>query len=114
MKKIVLLISLIPCFAFAQYKVKGAVIDTISLSNSFAQGTAFIRTKGGTIMEPKASCATTDWSFTHKVSDDPISKAQFSMLLTAKASGKKITFIGSGDCRVGYGVETLFTIQLEE
>jgi len=113
-KKLVLIALLIPSFAFAQYKVSGATIDKISLSNSFSPGTVFIKTSGGDITSPKASCATTGWSFTHKITDDAISTAQFSMLLTAKASGAKINFTGSGDCRVGYGVETLFTVELSE
>lgn len=113
MKLVVIFFTLLPCVTFADYKVSGATITKVRLSNVNAPGTVFVATEGGTVTEAKNECATTSWAFTHKVTDDPISKAQFSMILAAKASGTKISFSASGDCQVGYGVETLFTIDIE-
>lgn len=114
MKYLVVLILFLSNSVFADYKVKGATVTKLSLSNSFAPGTVFIKVEGGDVTSPKNDCASTSWSFTHKVDESELSKAQFSMLLSAQASKAKVNLTGSGDCRVGYGVETLFTIELGE
>ena len=113
MKYIFIILLVLSTQVHAGYKVQGATVTKISLSNNFSPGTVFIKVEGGEVSSPKNSCATTGWSFTHKVENNEISKAQFSMLLTAKASKTKVNISGSGDCRVGYGVETLFSIELD-
>ncbi|ESP94645.1 MULTISPECIES: DUF5992 family protein [Pseudoalteromonas] len=110
----ILTLAMAPFFSQAGYEIKGATITKVSLSNHSAPGVVFIRAEGGTEIDPKHSCAATSWSFAHKVEDNEISRSIYSMLLTAKATNAKVNLIGSGDCRIGYGVETLFTIAFED
>lgn len=103
----------IPATSHASYRVTEAKITQLTLSNDFAPGTVFIKVTG-TVTEAKAACATTSWSYVLVVDDSVTSKAMFAMLLSAKTSQASVKLHGSGDCRIGYGVESLFQIDLME
>ncbi|AOT08857.1 DUF5992 family protein [Pseudoalteromonas luteoviolacea] len=115
MKYISALLLAVTSFASqAGYQVTGATITKLSLSNSTAPGTLFIKTEGGTEVTQKNSCVRTSWSYTHQLSNDELSRSIYSMLLTAKTAKTKVSIIGSGSCGTGSYAETLSTISLED